>query len=366
MIIKNGLVFEESGHFTKRDIYVDASHKIAACPAANDSEIIDARELYVLPGLVDVHVHGAAGYDFCDGSPEGLKQIASYFKANGITSFCPTSMSLPIEDLTHIFASATTLPTGKEYAGIAGIHMEGPFISVGKRGAQKEKHICLPDVDTFRRLNEACNGQIRLITIAPEIPCAMDFIEQLKDTVVISLGHSEADYASANRAFEAGAGHVTHLFNGMMPLHHRDSGIIGAAADHPNVMVELICDGIHIHPSVVRIVFDIFGADRVVLISDAIRATGMEDGIYELGGQEVTKKGNTATLKDGTLAGSATNLFDCMKKAVSFGIPLETAIRAATLNPAKSIHAEHIGSLAVGKEADILLVDRELNLLQVI
>lgn len=366
MIIKNGLVFEESGHFTERDIYVDAAHKITAHPTANDSEIIDAQGLYVLPGLVDVHVHGAVGYDFCDGNPEGLKQIASYFKANGITSFCPTSMSLPIEDLKHIFESANTLPTQKEYAKIAGIHMEGPFISVGKKGAQKESHICFPDVDTFRRLNEACNNQIRLITMAPEAPCAMDFIDQLKDTVVISLGHSEANYNTASRAFEAGARHVTHLFNGMMPLHHRDPGIIGAAADNSNVMVELICDGIHIHPSVIRMVFDIFGTERVILISDAIRATGMEDGIYELGGQEVTKRGNTAALQDGTLAGSATNLFDCMKKAVSFGIPLEAAIRAATLNPAKSIHAEHIGSLSVGKEADILLVDKELNLVQVI
>lgn len=366
MIIKNGLVFEESGRFVKRDLFVDASHKISDTALPDDKDIIDAEGLYVLPGLVDVHVHGAMGYDFCDGSGEGLSHIAAYFKSNGITSFCPTSMTLPAEELKQIFQSIKEVPANGDFARIAGIHMEGPFISPAKKGAQKENYISQPDIDLFRELNAACDDMIRLITIAPEAPGSMEFIRELKDTVVISLGHSEADYAAADAACKAGARHASHLFNAMRPLHHRDPGIIGAAFDHPHVMVEVICDGIHIHPSVVRMIFRIFGDDRVVLISDAMRATGMEDGIYELGGQDVYKKGNRATLKDGTLAGSATNLFDCMKKAVSFGIPLESAIKAATINPAKSIDASSIGSLAIGKEADILLVDEHLNLKRVL
>ena len=365
MIIKNGLVFDKSGVFEKRDLYIDAAHKIVERPEAGDTEVLDAGGSYVLPGLVDVHIHGAVGCDFCDGSGQGLSKIAAYLKARGVTSFCPTSMTLPTEELTEIFRSIREVPREKEYARIAGIHMEGPFIAPGKKGAQKASYIIEPDIAAFETMNEACGGNIRLVTIAPEAPGSMAFIEKLHDTVSISLGHSEADYEGASRAFQAGANHATHLFNAMNPLHHRDPGIIGAAFDS-GAMVEIICDGIHVHPSVIRMVFAMFGDDRVILISDAMRATGMEDGVYELGGQDVYKNGNRATLADGTLAGSATNLFDCMRTAVSFGIPLESAIKAATLNPAKSIGMDTIGSLSPGQEADVLLVDRELNLLQVL
>lgn len=365
MIIQNGLVFEDSGVFTKRDLIVDASHKIAKT-AGPEEEIIDASDLYVLPGLVDVHIHGAVGHDFCDGSPKGLTEIAAYLKSKGITSFCPTSMTLPTKDLEHIFQSIQKVPSGNEYASIAGIHMEGPFISSAKKGAQKASHIIHPDSLTFQALNDSCGGNIRLITIAPEAAGSMEFIQAMHETVSISLGHSEADYQTAKEAFQAGANHATHLFNAMSPLHHRDPGIIGAAAEESHVMAEVICDGIHVHPSVIRMIFSIFGNDRVVLISDAMRAAGMEDGTYELGGQEVIKQGSTATLADGTLAGSVTNLFACMKNAVSFGIPLESAVKAATINPANSIKAYDIGRLSEGAKADILLVDKELNLVRVL
>lgn len=366
MIIKNGLVFGADGAFTKRDIYVDETHKITAEPIPDDSDILDAQGLYVLPGLVDVHIHGAVGHDFCDGDPEGLKEIAAYLKAHGITSFCPTSMTLPVEELRQIFRSVLDMPKEDTYASVAGIHMEGPFISPAKKGAQKETYIVSPDIAHFRELNEVCHGMIRLVTIAPELTGSMEFIETLHEEVSISLGHSEADYDTALRAFGAGANHATHLFNAMPPLHHRNPGIIGAAFDSPNTMVEIICDGIHLAPAIIRMVFQLFGDDRVILISDAMRATGMADGTYELGGQDVFKTGNRATLKDGTLAGSATNLFDCMRQAVAFGIPLESAVKAASVNPARSIRAEHIGNLTPGKEADILLVDKELNLVRVV
>lgn len=366
MIIKNGLVFGGDGAFAQRDLYVNDNHKIAAAPMPGDSEVVDASGLYVLPGLVDVHIHGAVGHDFCDGDSKGLQEIAAFLKSQGITSFCPTSMTLPAEELRQIFQSVLKLPEGPAYASVAGIHMEGPFISPAKKGAQKESYIVNPDIACFRELNDACQGMIRLVTIAPELAGSMEFIETLHEEVAISLGHSTADYETALSAFAAGASHATHLFNAMPPLHHRNPGIIGAAFDSPNAFVEIICDGIHLAPSVIRMVFRLFGDDRVILISDAMRAMGMEDGTYELGGQDVFKRGNRATLKDGTLAGSATHLFDCLRHAVSFGIPLESAVKAATANPARSIRAEHIGSLAPGKEADILLVDQELRLVRVI
>lgn len=397
MIIRNGLVFTESGAFVKGDLVTDSSHKIVSVPQPEDKagqdttgalsscsgpgqnsagvlsssdpgkvEIIDAEGLYVLPGLVDVHIHGAVGQDFCDSNPEGLTQIASYLHGKGITSFCPTSMTLPADELKKIFQSILAVPTGQDHARILGIHMEGPFISPEKKGAQKASHIHAPDAALFGELNKACGGRIRLITIAPEQPGSLEFIRELHDTVSISLGHSPADYDTALRAFEAGANHATHLFNAMAPLHHRDPGIIGAAADSPHVMVEVICDGIHVHPSVIRTIFRIFGPDRVILISDAMRATGMEDGVYELGGQEVRKCGSRATLSDGTLAGSVTNLFEGLKNAVHFGIPLESAIKAVSCNPAKSIGEVRTGVLSPGREADILLVDRDLNLVRVL
>lgn len=379
MIIRNGLVFTASGTFVRGDLVVDENHKIAAVPSSaagkasapaaslgEDTEIIDAQGLYVLPGLVDVHIHGAVGQDFCGGSPQGLGRIAFYLKAHGITSFCPTSMTLPMEDLKEIFQSLHGAPQGREYARILGIHMEGPFIAPEKKGAQKAAHIRRPDISMFRELNEACGGRIRLVTIAPEQPGSMEFIRALHQTTAISLGHSPAGYEDARAAFDAGACHATHLFNAMAPLHHRDPGIIGAAADSPHVMAEIICDGIHVHPAVVRMAFALFGPDRMILISDAMRATGMEDGTYELGGQEVHKKGSRATLFDGTLAGSVTNLFDCMKNAVAFGIPLEAAVLAASSNPARSIGSRDVGQIVPGAEADLLLVDSNLELVKVL
>lgn len=366
MIIKNGLVLEDSGIFVKRDLAIDDSHKIAREADPADTEIIDADGLYVLPGLVDVHIHGAMGHDFCDGSTEGLEEIAAYLKSKGVTSFCPTSMTLPIEELKQIFSSILTVPSRHDLARILGIHMEGPFIAPKKKGAQKGAHIIPPDIPAFWALNDACGGNIRIVTMAPETPGSMEFIAALHKEASISLGHSEADYQTASSAYQAGANHATHLFNAMPPLHHRNPGIIGAAADHSHVMIEVICDGIHVHPAAIRILFQIFGDDRVILISDAMRATGMEDGVYELGGQDVTKKGNLATLSDGTLAGSVTDLFACMQNAVSFGIPLASAVKAASANPAKSIGMDRVGSLAIGKEADVLLVDQNLQLVKVL
>lgn len=364
MIIKNGNVFCSDGDFKIKDLYVADGHIVDDKNlATEDGKVIDATGKYVIPGLVDIHSHGAFGHDFCDASAEGLKAILKYEKSCGITSYCPTSMTFPEDRLEKIFNTVNTVGTEPDLANVVGINMEGPFISYEKRGAQNPDYILAPNVEMFRRLNRICDNKIRLITLAPEVDGATDFIKELCSEVNISVGHTMANYEEATAAFKAGANHVTHLFNAMPPLNHREPGVIGAAADSENVFVELICDGIHIHPSTIRLAFKVFGSDRVVLISDSMEATGMVDGEYELGGQKVFKKGNHATLADGTLAGSATNLFDCMKKAVEFGLPLYDAVKAATATPAKSIGMyPEIGALEPGSKADILIVSKDLEL----
>lgn len=363
MIIKNGSVFQEDGTFKKCDVYIE-NHKIVSSEReVSDKKEMDASGLLVIPGLVDIHSHGAFGHDFSDGDTEGLKTILKYERSCGITSYCPTSMTLLFEELERIFASLKGAMDTPDGAVIRGINMEGPFLDPKKKGAHVEEYIHRPDVDFLRDLNAVSQDMVKIVTLAPNVEGAMEFIDALHEEVCISLGHTGADYETASEAMRRGAHHVTHLYNAMQPLGHREPGLIGAAADDPQCMVELICDGFHIHPSVVRATFRLFGQKRVILISDSMRATGMENGKYELGGQEVFMKDGKATLKDGTLAGSATNLYDCMRKAVAFGIPLSDALFAATRNPAKSIGIyDKTGSITAGKEADLLLVTDELEL----
>lgn len=366
MIIKGGKVFQEDGNFLEQTLYVNDHRLVDKAEYQDDGEVIDAEGLLVLPGLVDIHSHGAAGEDFSDGNPEGFKKILQYEKRCGITSYCPTSMTFPKERLRQIFASIKGAQT-EDGATVVGINMEGPFLDPAKKGAHVEKWIAAPDAAFVRELNQDADGLVRLVTLAPNMDGAEEFIKEMHEEVCISLGHTAADYDCASRAMKLGAHHVTHLYNAMQPFGHRAPGLIGAAMDDPECMVEMICDGYHIHPSAIRAAFRLFGPERVILISDSMRATGMENGTYELGGQEVTVKDRKAVLKDGTLAGSATNLYGCMCKAVEFGIPLEQAIMAATANPARSIGIfDCVGSIRIGKQADLLLVSENFELKRVI
>lgn len=331
-------------------------------------------QTYLLPGLVDIHFHGCAGYDFCDGTAEAVRAIASYEMAHGTTTICPATMTLPEEQLLKICAAGVTAAETEVLAeGIPlkdvmrGIYLEGPFISMEKKGAQNADYIRRPDFAMLERLQKAAQGMIRMVAVAPEEDGAMELIRKGAEAFRFSVAHTCADYETAKAAMEEGAHHVTHLYNAMPPFTHRNPGVIGAAAENEKVRAELICDGIHIHPCVVKSTFKLFGAERMVLISDSMMATGMADGEYELGGQPVTVRGNLALLRNGTIAGSATNLYDCMRTAIRMGVPLEEAVCAATFNPARAVGLEEeCGLLSPGRRADILLADKDLALLEVI
>ena len=361
MRITGGQVFDLHEGFVRRDVCFDG--RLLSNSSA-DGKTYDASGCYVIPGLTDLHFHGCMGKDFSDADPEGLEIMARYELSQGVTQICPAGMTLLEEQLTKVCqVAAAHRDANKPGAELCGINLEGPFLSTAKKGAQKADWIHAPDVDMFRRLMAASKGLVKLVSIAPEEPGAMEFIEAVEGEVTVSIAHTTADYDTAMEAFRLGARQVTHLFNAMPPFSHRAPGVVGAALDTPICNVELICDGVHIHPSVVRATFKMFGPKRVILVSDTMRAAGMPDGDYTLGGQAVTVKGKLATLADGTIAGSVTNLMNCMRTAVSFGIPLEDAVWAAAVNPARAIGIfSRMGSLEPGKRANVVVLDQNLEL----
>ena len=373
MIIKNGKIFDESGQFKNGFIVVEegkikeVGYEEKCEKICQNEEIIDADDFYVIPGFVDIHFHGCVGYDFCDGSKEAFDAITKYQAKNGVTSISPATMTLSREELVRIFTEAGKYQN-QTGSTIRGITMEGPFVSQAKKGAQNGEFIHKPDVDFYREMQSLCGNLIKQVAVAPEEDEDFAFIKEISRETVISIAHTMADYDTAKMAFECGATHVTHLFNAMLPFVHRDPAVVGAAFDQKNVFVELICDGIHIHSSMVRAMFQLFGPERICMISDSMMATGMPNGEYSLGGQAVNVVGKKATLTDGTIAGSASNLYDCFKTAVlGMGIPLESAVMASTITPAKSLGFDkECGSICEGKAADFVLLDSDLNIKYVI
>ena len=329
-------------------------------PAEDGFDLKGAR---VIPGLVDLHTHGNSGADFSDGDYDGLKTMAAYSARNGVTSFAPTSMTLPYDVLERAFATARRYVDEQPEGGarLLGIHMEGPYFSEKKKGAQNAAYLRLPDYAGFSRLQANCGGLIRIADVAAELDGAEEFARLASQDCVVSIAHTDADYDAACRVFDAGARHVTHLFNAMPPLHHRKPGVIGAAAERENVVAELIGDGLHIHPSVIRLAFRVF-PERLCVISDSLRCCGMPDGEYELGGQPIWLKGRLATLADGTIAGSASNLYDCLLTVLACGVEPGRAIRAVTLHPARELGcADRVGSIEAGKLADFVVCDENFR-----
>lgn len=365
--VRNGEVFDGAG-FVARDVFV-AKGSIVAASASSEGEVVDASGCYVIPGLVDLHFHGSAGADISDGVLEGLHSMGAYEASRGVTAMCPATMTLPEEVLMRAAQTAAEYKPAENEADLVGINMEGPFISPSKVGAQNPDFVRNPSVEEFHRLQKAAGGLFKLVDIAPEEPHAAELIAELSPEVRISLAHTCADYATAAQAFELGARHLTHLYNAMPGMHHREPGPIPAAAEHEGVTAEIIADGVHIHPAMVRLAFQMFGDDRMILVSDTLRAAGCKDGTYDLGGQDVTVRGYVATIENGALAGSVSDLMRCLYVAVrEMNIPLASAVKAATVNPARALGmSELYGSLAAGCVANAVLLDKEtLEVKQVI
>ena len=363
MNYKNAWIYTEDFEFKLGGFAVEDGKfcKVLEQPV---EDAVDLGGAYVTPGLIDIHNHGNSGADFSDGDYDGDVKMAQYLARQGITSFAPATMTLPYEVIGRALSTGLELKKNrpKNVARLLGVQMEGPFFSEKKKGAQNGDYLRLPDYEAFKKLFDESEGLIKIVDLAPELEGSVDFIKKAKNDCTVSIAHTDANYEEAKAAIETGVTHITHLYNAMPPIHHREPGVIGAASENEKVHAEIICDGIHVHPASVRMAFRLFGAERICLISDALRCCGMPDGEYMLGGQRVWLKDNVARLEDGTIAGSATNLYICMKNVIDFGIPKENAVRAATWNPACAIHKEaEVGSIVNGKLADFVICDENLN-----
>lgn len=379
MLFKGGQILDDDFKFVIADVRVEADKiiEIGQNLPAEEDQVIYIKGKILIPGLIDIHIHGAAGVDYSNSDAVGIKKMANYLGSIGVTSFLATSMALPAEELEKTYAITSNYMGQEEkdtddslaVSKLLGIHMEGPYFSFEKRGAQDENYLSDPDYGEFLEILKASHENIKIVSMAPELPGGLDFVRSVNKIQVgkpvVGIGHTVANYQQAKDAIDAGANHVTHLFNGMLPFMHRAPGVLGAVSEAQAVTVELICDGIHVHPSAVRLTFKLFGRDRIVLISDGLSPMGCSDGFepeggYWCGHRRVYLRDGAAKLEDGTLAGSNTNLINCVKNAVKYGISKEEAIKSASLNPAKVLGLENkIGSIKVGKSADLIVMDQD-------
>ena len=359
MLLKNATILNADFNLEKADVLIE-NGKIAQIGAnLTADDVKDYAGMTIVPGFIDIHIHGSAGADTCDSTPEALEAISSFLKTKGVTSFCPTTMSIAMDALYTTMKNIGDCKDKVSGAKIVGVNMEGPYFSPAKAGAQNPDTMHPPCVDEVEKCNELCGGILKIIDMCPSLEGAFDFIGKMKDKYTLSIAHTAADYDMAADAFNKGMRHTTHLYNAMAGFTHRDPGVVGAAYDS-TATAELICDGIHIHESVIRTTFKIMG-DRLVLISDSMAAGGMPDGEYELGGAPVIVKDGAARILSGALAGSTANMHQCVKNCVDFGIKLEDAVKSATIIPASVIGLENeIGSIAVGKRADLVVLDKDL------
>ena len=361
MLLKNAFVFTENCKFEKTDIKIENGKITAVGENLADSNCLDSTGKYIIPGLVDIHTHGAVGTDTMD-SDFDFEKWQKYLLSYGVTTFFPTTVSESDENV------CATLKRLAKNDNVVGINLEGPYINVNKRGAHNEKTIRPGDIHEMKKYIDISGGKIKITTIAPEIPGNMEFIKELKadGRVVISAGHSSADAETATASFKAGVTNLTHTFNAMNGLLHREPNLVGAALAEDSVTCEVISDGIHLHPLVVVMLYKTLGSDRMVLISDSMAATGLEDGNYALGGgsMEVIVKNSVARTLDGAIAGSTKNLMQMVRCAIEFGIPKEEAIKMASITPAKTVGIDKTcGSISTGKAADLVICDDALNVI---
>ena len=360
MLYRNANLFRGSG-FEKCDFRVENGIFTEILPAAGNGSGEDLKGAFVLPGLIDLHIHGCVGEDFSEADADGYAKAARWLAAQGVTGFAATTATCPKEQLLRAVHTAAAFAgsTPDGCAALLGIHMEGPFFSREKKGAQNPAFLLEPDCALFRKFHEAGKGMLKLLSVAPELPGAQALIREAQTFCRVAVGHTAANYEQAAAAFDAGASHVTHLFNGMKPLHHRDPGVIGAAAERKNVTAELIGDGFHVQESAVRLAFTLF-PDRLCLISDSLRCCGLPDGSYDFCGQTIRKQNGLARLPDGTIAGAANDLFTDLLRVIDMGVDPAQAILAATLRPAQVLGCDdRVGSIECGKRADFLVLNSD-------
>ncbi len=366
MIINNASVFCIDKRFETQDIYINDTRFVDKDCYIDDGKILDGANLIALPGFIDVHTHGCLGCDYTTATSDQLRKMLNYQISNAVTSLCATTMTLDCADIKaccKTLAKYSKANSNTRSCDIIGINLEGPFLASEKKGAHDSKFIINPSKAILNQMMQASEGLCKLITIAPEKSGAMDFIAQCSEDIHISIGHTNADYETAKKAFKLGANHITHMYNAMNGIHHRDPGVILAGMDSSNVYSELICDGVHVHPAVIRASFKMFSG-RIVAVSDSMPATGLADGNYTLGGQSVIVKNGVAQLIDGTIAGSTSNLYESFKYMVKTAkIPLWEAVESVTINPARSIGIlDKIGSIDKNKRADLVLLDKDLQI----
>ena len=364
--IVNGKIVTPSDIIHGQALLYDKTIRGVMAPESipHGTEILDADGGYVLPGLIDIHIHGYLGQDASDGSYEGLRQMAQGIAANGVTSFLPTTMTVSYDELRQAFAQIRRLmddSLASDWMGARalGVNAEGPFINPVRKGAQPGEHIRPGDVGFLREYADI----IRIFTIAPEMPGNLECIRQMASLgTLISMGHTDATYVQAMAGIEAGVRHMTHLFNGQGPLSHRDPGAVGVALADERVSCELIADTIHIHPGIFGLIAKAKG-DQLILITDCTRAGGLGDGEYKLGGQSIFVEGAKCRLADGTLAGSVMRFNEAIRNMWhNTDLPLHQVVRMATLNPARVIGVDNVkGSLEAGKDADIAIMDEEMR-----
>lgn len=335
--------------------------EILSVPA--DEEEYDLSGLILIPGFIDLHVHGAMGADTSDGTIESLSKISAYLASKGVTSFCPTTMMIPQEDVKRVLLCADHLKREEGGSRVIGVRLEGPFLSKEKCGVQNSEYAIDPSSEYVREvLSGYPEDMISIIDLAPELPGSLDFIMEMKEKYALSCAHTAASYEVCRAAIKAGLHHATHLFNAMNPLGHHEPGAPGALLEDSDVTCELICDGIHVHPALLKIVFSVLGEDRAVVVSDAMRAAGMPDGDYDLGGKTVHVINGRTDFGDGRLAGSTTDMHEEFQNLLKLGIPMRKALKACTLNPARVMHIEEdTGTLEIGKYADMVALDKNNN-----
>lgn len=333
-------------------------------PHTDPAQVLDGQQHLLIPGMIDVHIHGANGHDMMDGTRTSIEEVSRACAATGCTSFLVTSVSSALEDLLRLIDRVREVVGHEPGALVAGLHAEGPYLNVKRKGMQNEVFLRHPSWPEMLEVLERAGSLLKMVTLAPELPGGLALTRSLKARgVIVAVAHSDATYEEALAAFREGASHVTHCFNGMRPIHHRDPGLIVAALEQRQVSLQAIVDQVHLHPAIVRLMHRIKGPERLVLITDALQAMGLGDGQYVFGGHDVTVRGGVARLADGTLASSTVTMNEALRNTVELGIPLLDAVMMASTTPADLLHLPHKGRIAVGADADLALLDDHYRVL---